>query len=67
MIEYEKGKYYLIYVLFPEASSAVTAAVIRERVADTVCENKVLYPDFRKIVVYEAETRDAVAIIKNNQ
>ena len=67
MIDYDKSKVYSLCIMHPEKGSLTNAIVPGEHLEKTIEDYKGYYPDFKKIVVYEADTMEAIAIIKNNQ
>ena len=65
MLNYDKNKVYMLYVTLPEREP-VTSVVPGRNLEDAICEYKEYYHDFKKIVIYEADTKEAIEIIKSN-
>ena len=67
MLNYDENKVYMLHILLPERDPVTNVIVPGKHLKNTICEYEGLYPDFKKIVVYEADTKEAIGIIKSNQ
>ena len=62
---YDKSKVYMLQVMLPGKEQVKDIIVPGEELEKTINEYKEIYPDFKKIFVFDASTKDGVAIIKS--
>lgn len=64
MAAFEKEKVYLLQVLGPGMGVITDAVVPGDRIDQVIEEHKTLYPDFKRILIFEADTKDGVCVIR---
>lgn len=60
----DRSKVYMLQVMLHEKEPVKDIIVPGDRLEETLNEYKEIYPDFKKIYVFDADTKDGVAIIK---
>lgn len=64
MAAFEKEKVYLLQV-YDTGSHVLTEAIVPgDRVDRVIEEHKTLCPDFKKIVIFDADTKDGICVIR---
>lgn len=61
---FDKSKVYMLYITFSGKEPVSDIIVPGSRIEEVISEHKALYPDFKKIYVFDADTKEAVEIIK---
>lgn len=65
MFAFDQSRNYLLHILLPGQCRVLTATSPGEHLEDLIIDYQRMYPDYRKIVVYDDETHEAIGIIKN--
>lgn len=64
MAAFEKEKVYLLQVLNADLHVVTDAVVPGDRIGQVIEEHKTLYPDFKRILIFDADTKDGVCVIR---
>ena len=64
MAAFDKEKVYLLQVVGPGMEVITDAVVPGDRIDRVIEEHKTLYPGFKRILVFDADTKDGVCIIR---
>ena len=64
MPEFDRKKVYLLQVYGAGLNVLTEAIIPGDRIAGEIEEFKSLYPDFKRIAVYEADTKEGVCMIR---
>ena len=64
MAAFDKEKVYLLQV-FDKGLNVLTETVAPgDRIDQVIEEHKILYPGFRRIAIYDADTKEGVGVIR---
>lgn len=63
----EPNKVFMIQVFVPELAAPVNELAAGKYLESAVSDIKNRYPGFKRIIIYDADTKDAVRIIRNTQ
>lgn len=64
MASYDKSKVYMLQIILPGESPEKDIIVPGDKLEATIEEYKKTYPNYKKIYVFDADTKDGIAIIK---
>ena len=67
MLDLEPNKVFMIQIHAPGLETPVSELATGKNVGNAILDIKDRYPNFKRIVIYDADTKDAIRIIKNNQ
>ena len=64
MPAFDKEKIYLLQVVDTDMHVLTDAVVPGDRIDQVIEEHKALYPGFKRILIFDADTKDGVCIIR---
>ena len=64
MLNLDTHKIYMLQVMLPDSPPLESIIIPGNKLNEAVREYKELYPNYKKIVIYDADTKEAVSIIR---